>query len=435
MHTNHNKPTKTRKENPMKFRKVFSAIAATAVAISAAAASAAIASAADDLHPADISSTTITVNAADKTQLEGHAFTAVKLANYASDDAGYVQVTTVKDPQEIYDKVKAAAEENGYEESVYAFDPIAYISGVAGLVTPPVDDGQNLGDNTGVSADPWTGAVRAFVNDLTADDTLKNRAAEVALGNVSGTKENGFTAELAMPAAGLYLIFDVSDPATITNPATTMLVGTAIKGASNRFVDETGTETEQWPATYMGTVTIKNNPVQVTSKFNFTLINVDEEGLAGGEFVTKNADGKYLKQEGAQWVPVDSAEEATKLTSDENGNVVVEHLPDGTYTVEQTKVPNDYLQSAKVTFTVTITDGKAAAFDETDAYDPDNDRNAEEEGAEEIADYAVKNYKNISQLPLTGGTGITMYIIAGLSLIGVAFVIQACARAKRASRA
>lgn len=136
MHTNHNKPTKTRKENPMKFRKVFSAIAATAVAISAAAASAAIASAADDLHPADISSTTITVNAADKTQLEGHAFTAVKLANYASDDAGYVQVTTVKDPQEIYDKVKAAAEENGYDESVYAFDPIAYISGVAGLATP-----------------------------------------------------------------------------------------------------------------------------------------------------------------------------------------------------------------------------------------------------------------------------------------------------------
>ncbi|RYQ76038.1 SpaA isopeptide-forming pilin-related protein [Bifidobacterium pseudolongum] len=419
----------------MKFRKVFSAIAATAVAISAAAASAAIASAADDPHPADISSTTITVNAADKTQLEGHAFTAVKLADYASSDAGYVSVTTVNDPQTIYDKVKAAAEANGYDESVYAFDPIAYISGVAGLATPPVDDDQNLGDNTGVSADPWAGAVRTFVNDLTADDTLKNLATEVALGNVAGTKETGFTADLAMPTAGLYLIFDVSDPATVTNPATTMLVGTAIKGASNKFVDETGTETEQWPATYMGTVTIKNNPVQVTSKFNFTLINVDEEGLAGGEFVIKNADGKYLKQEGAQWVPVDSAEEATKLTSDENGNVVVEHLPDGTYTIEQTKVPNDYLQSAKVTFEVTITDGKAAAFDETDAYDPDNDRNAEEEGAEEIADYAVKNYRNISQLPLTGGTGITMYIVMGLSLIGVAFVIQACTRAKRASRA
>ncbi len=419
----------------MKFRKVFSAIAATAVAISAAAASAAIASAADDPHPADISSTTITVNAADKTQLEGHAFTAVKLADYASSDAGYVSVTTVNDPQMIYDKVKAAAEANGYDESVAAFDPIAYISGVAGLATPPVDDDQNLGDNTGVSADPWAGAVRTFVNDLTADDTLKNLATEVTLGNVSGTKETGFTADLAMPTAGLYLIFDVSDPATVTNPATTMLVGTAIKGASNKFVDETGTETEQWPATYMGTVTIKNNPVQVTSKFNFTLINVDKEGLAGGEFVIKNADGKYLKQEGAQWVPVDSAEEATKLTSDENGNVVVEHLPDGTYTVEQTKVPNDYLQSAKVTFEVTITDGKAAAFDETDAYDPDNDRNAEEESAEEIADYAVKNYRNISQLPLTGGTGITMYIVMGLSLIGVAFVIQACTRAKRASRA
>ena len=52
--------------------------------------------------------TAITLTASDKSQLEGHTFSAIRLADYASDTDGYVSVTTVKDNESVYNKIVAS---------------------------------------------------------------------------------------------------------------------------------------------------------------------------------------------------------------------------------------------------------------------------------------------------------------------------------------
>lgn len=408
----------------MQYRKIIPAIITAMLAIGSTAALTGTASAA----PADLTSTSITLNAADRSQLNNHTFKAVKLAEYASDDAGYVSVTTVTTPEEVHAKVVAAATIAAGDELPTGFDPIAYLSGVAGYLTPIADDDQQPGNNTNLPVKPWTGQVRDFVNDLVDDSTLKDASQDVALGNISGSDETGYTADLAMPGAGLYLIFDVTENAD--NPAIPMMVGTCIKNASNKFVNENGEETKQWPTTYMGAVTIKNDPLAPHGGFSFTLTDVNDIALVGGQFVIKNTDGHYLRNDAGKWVPTESADDA-QITSD-TATFALTGLADGTYTIEQTKVPDGYLSSAKVIFDVTIKNGVAVYFNETDAFAADNDL-GNPNGTDEVTGYQVKNYKNISQLPLTGGSGVTSYVTTGLALIAAAILLQVVTRKKRAT--
>ena len=601
----------------MRFKKVFSTIAVAAIAVGGMVmgASAAFADVA-----ADISSTTITLTASNKAQLEGHTFSAIKLADYSSDGQGYVSVTTVKDNENVYNKiVDAAKTSNGDEDLPAGIDPIAYISG-ASNTSALTDDDQTLGEDNSTSTKPWTGQVRTFVNDLTNDDTLKNAATVVELGEVTGSDENGYSAELNMGAAGLHLIFDTTAADETAKGqdvnAIPMLVGTAIKNASNKFVDENGDETNKWPATYMGTVAIKNQTTTVnktvngkkqisasigdtvnyaidaplptttgfgpTNKYIFTLtdtpgigqdlqlqttardaratdkfkvfidmdndrsysdgdvllnrygtndsedqkalgynlywidgattsgagdtakangtgkfqvdlsayvsseayqdaheqydgknivvtysatlnneapdagvmndVAVDSQNavakdqtrityggfsftktdatgtdLTGAKFAIKNSTGKYLKQENGVW-----KEAADAAASERGGDVENDEetatftytgLADGTYTVEETQTPTGYMSNAKVTFTVTITNGVAVYFNETDLINGGNDQGTAN-GTGAITDYTVKNYKSISQLPLTGGAGVALFTIVGLLLIGAGAAVH-----------
>lgn len=251
----------------MSLKKVFSTIAAAAIAVGGLAIGASAASADEATF-----GTAITLTASDKSQLEGHTFSAIRLADYASDTDGYVSVTTVKDNESVYNKIVAAATaSNGDEALPEGIDPVAYISG-ASTMGALTDDDQNAGQDNSTSSKPWTGSVRTFVNDLTNDDTLKNAATAVTLGEITESDENGYSATLNMETAGLYLIFDTTDAEETAKGqdvnAIPMLVGTDIMGASNRFVDENGDETAQWPATYMGTVAVKNQTTTVSKTVN-----------------------------------------------------------------------------------------------------------------------------------------------------------------------
>lgn len=594
----------------MSLKKVFSTIAAAAIAVGGLAIGASTASAAQATFD-----TTITLTATDKAQLEGHTFSAIKLADYASDENGYVSVTMATTSQDVYNKIVAAAKaSNGDEDLPANVDPIAYISGASNNMSALTDDDQTLGKDNSTSTKPWTGQVRTFVNDLTNDNTLKNAAVPVSLGEITGSDENGYSATLNMETAGLYLIFDTTAADETAQGqdvnAIPMLVGTAISNANNKFVDEAGNETDQWPSTYMGTVTIKNQVTTVsktvngeesisasigdtvhyqfsaplptttgfssTNPYKFTLtdtpgvgqtIKMDSQvdngsftvfidvnndvtyddgdvrlsrvstndstgngyklydgsgvGLAGGandvftgddtsvfvvdltnyvssstyqeneyagknvvvqyeatitanapaadgvtnkvevnsqnakaedstkityggfsftktdaagndltgaKFAIKNSDGKYLKQENSLWKEVtDAATSARGGDVNEDGEETATFtytgLADGTYTVEETETPTGYLSSAKVTFTVTIKNGVAVHFDETDLINGGNDKGSAD-GTEAITDYTVKNYKSISQLPLTGGAGIALFTIVGLLLVGVGMTVS-----------
>ena len=209
----------------MSLKKVFSTIAAAAIAVGGLAIGASAASADEATF-----GTAITLTASDKSQLEGHTFSAIRLADYASDTDGYVSVTTVKDNDSVYNKIVAAATaSNGDEALPEGIDPVAYISG-ASTMGALTDDDQNAGQDNSTSSKPWTGSVRTFVNDLTNDDTLKNAATAVTLGEITESDENGYSATLNMETAGLYLIFDTTDAEETAKGqdvnAIPMLVGT-----------------------------------------------------------------------------------------------------------------------------------------------------------------------------------------------------------------
>lgn len=163
-----------------------------------------------------------------------------------------------------------------------------------------------------------------------------------------------------------------------------------------------------------------------TYGFQFKKIGVDNDAnaLAGAQFVVKK-DGKYLKQakDGA-WSLVENQNEATVFTSaDETGLVQLKGLAAGTYTVEETEAPTSYAQNFKVTFDVTIAqDGKVTfTQDALKQVTPSNNGTAD-------ATATVKNVKSITQLPLTGAAGTTLFTVVALLVAGAGVTVAVKSR-------
>ena len=157
-----------------------------------------------------------------------------------------------------------------------------------------------------------------------------------------------------------------------------------------------------------------------TYGFQFTKIGVDNDAkaLAGAQFVVKK-DGKYLKQaaDGA-WSLVADQQDATVFTSDKTGLVQLKGLAAGTYTVEETVAPNGYAQNFRVTFTVIIAaDGKVTfKQDALKQVTPSNNGKVD-------ATATVKNVKSITQLPLTGAAGTTLFAVVALLVAGAGVAV------------
>lgn len=134
--------------------------------------------------------------------------------------------------------------------------------------------------------------------------------------------------------------------------------------------------------------------------FDFTKQDADGNALAGAEFTISgdNIDEDYTDNGGV-----------TTVTSGTDGKVTFKGLAAGTYTVQETKVPNGFLQNVKPEFTVTI-DAEGKVTFSTDVWGLMNDG-------------VVKNVKSVTQLPLTGAAGITMLIVVALLLGGAAALI------------
>lgn len=163
-----------------------------------------------------------------------------------------------------------------------------------------------------------------------------------------------------------------------------------------------------------------------THDYSFTKIGVDgdAQGLNGAQFSIKNADGKFghwTIENGWTW---DNTESAVATSQDvtgadgqtAQGQVVFNNLQAGSYTIHETQAPNGYAQNLRPTFTVTITtDGTHT----NDSYEISNNTL----GLMDKSARQLKNVKSITQLPLTGGAGITMIIAAAILLGGLAALI------------
>lgn len=119
-----------------------------------------------------------------------------------------------------------------------------------------------------------------------------------------------------------------------------------------------------------------------------------------------------------------------------NGVVTFTGLADGTYEVTETRAPEGFLGGAvSVRFVVVIKGGKAVEFKGADAWGlaptaPNDGQDSE------ITDYAVKNVRNVTELPKTGAAGIAMFGVIAALLAGASVTVYMKSRAtKRALRA
>ena len=172
-----------------------------------------------------------------------------------------------------------------------------------------------------------------------------------------------------------------------------------------------------------GKVTVKS--------FGFQFTKTQADGvtaLDGAKFTVQqnNAQGQYLTPSNDEtqngWTFADAQHEFAGL----NGVFSFQGLPAGDYYVQETVVPDGYIQNIKASFTVTIAaDGTVTVNGDTLdlATDPQN-------GA-----FNVKNVTSITQLPLTGAAGTAMFTVLGLLIAGAGALVYMKSRGvKRALR-
>lgn len=161
-----------------------------------------------------------------------------------------------------------------------------------------------------------------------------------------------------------------------------------------------------------------------TYGFQFKKIGVDNDAnaLAGAQFVVKKKDGKFLKQdtESKAWSSVDDQTNATVFTSGADGLVQFKGLAAGDYTVMETSAPNGYAQNFRVTFDVSIAENGTVTFKQDLLHQvtlPTDDQIA-----------TVKNMKSITQLPLTGAAGTTLFTVVALLVAGAGVTVAVKSR-------
>ena len=165
------------------------------------------------------------------------------------------------------------------------------------------------------------------------------------------------------------------------------------------------------PATNKATLTSGNGNTSTSeevevynAKFTVTKLDGEEEPLSGAGFVIANSEGKYYKladKKSISWV--DSIDDATEYTSDDNGDVTpFTGLADGTYTLIEKTVPSGYNKAADSEFTIEGENYTSANLEQT----------------------ATVTNQAGSVLPSTGGIGTTIfYIIGALLVIGAGVVL------------
>lgn len=163
-----------------------------------------------------------------------------------------------------------------------------------------------------------------------------------------------------------------------------------------------------------------------TYGFQFKKIGVgaDENALAGAQFVVKK-DDKFLAQDGnGAWSLVNDQKNAKVFTSaNTTGLVQIKGIAAGTYTVEETEAPTGYAQNFKVTFTVVIDNAGKVTFnqDVLKQVTPQDNGTAS-------ATATVKNVKSITQLPLTGAAGTTLFTVVALLVAGAGVTVAVKSR-------
>ena len=284
----------------------------------------------------------------------------------------------------------------------------------------------NVGDTVDftVSATVPASAANYDVYPFTITDTA-SKGLKVAAANTFKVQVDGRDVD-----SSLYTVTQTGSAAVGTTTTITFASAKSLAGKTI-VVSYTGTVTKDALTDLGGSV---NNKAMITTNggasgegttesktygFQFKKIGVDNDAnaLAGAQFVIKKKDGKFLKQdtESKAWSSVDDQTNATVFTSGADGLVQFKGLAAGDYTVMETNAPNGYAQNFKVTFDVSIAENGTVTFKQDLLHQvtlPTDDQIA-----------TVKNVKSITQLPLTGAAGTTLFIVVALLLAGAGVTV------------
>ena len=177
-------------------------------------------------------------------------------------------------------------------------------------------------------------------------------------------------------------------------------------------------------------------------RIEFTKTGVDDPtGLQGATFNVKkgeatllftyDAEGGYYMYAGPDAQPSETVK--ADVVSGAGGKVVIKGLPVDDYTVVETATNTDkgYSNNFLPTFTVTVqNDGGFALVEGSDILGL-----ATAGMGEKAYEIRVLNVKSITQLPVTGAAGITMFVVLGLLIAGAGVTVYMKSRnVKRALR-
>lgn len=191
------------------FKRALAGVAAAALAATGLALGAGAANAATPVT----SEQQITFTASELAQLQDHTLALYKLADYMAYGGEVYGIDTVDDPVE--NQVRLALDQAGITGVDDDEDPLAEVMSR--------DEGSGSLDDS--LAAPYTGSTRDFVNAL--DPDFLGNPTKVTLGSTGyeiTDSEGRYSVSVTVPA-GIYVIYDVTDPAG--NNAIPMMIGTA----------------------------------------------------------------------------------------------------------------------------------------------------------------------------------------------------------------
>lgn len=178
------------------------------------------------------------------------------------------------------------------------------------------------------------------------------------------------------------------------------------------------------------TGTTKDDKATVyTFQLNVTKVDGTNSGtkLAGAKFKLyyETDNTKYYVKEVTNdntiksWTTTES--EALELTTDNNGNITVKGLKEGTYYLEETEAPDGYNKlTAPVKVEIT---NDSTNIHELDSVTADNKSGTVDTNNKAIGTITIANNKG-STLPSTGGMGTKLfYTIGGILMAGAAIVL------------
>ena len=154
--------------------------------------------------------------------------------------------------------------------------------------------------------------------------------------------------------------------------------------------------------------------------FDFTKVDPDSKGIEGVTFQVKDGgttlyfvkqnDGSYKKA-----ASTNTPDATTDVKTDANGKLVFTGLDaTKTYTVTETARANGNYLDIKPSFAVSFSNG-VAVLAKTATSDP--------WGLVNTTAKTVKNIKSITQLPLTGAAGTTLFTVVALLVAGAGVTI------------